>query len=606
MSRDFDKDDASEQDEKRARKTAKLLRDVLRKTLSQGGDARDTTEDILRAVLGEVKIPREYVNLILQQVNTTRAELLRVVAGEVRTFLDDANLGEELAKILTSLSFEIRTEIRFVPNEDALKPRVKSRVGIKSARSNAASTKSAPEPEPAPEEEDDSFVEVRGTKAIDKAIQSRVAALANMFVKGIVDLDEEDDADPWAHDVDPAEDFNDENARSVSPDTPDGSASTQHSSASTREDAGRSDDMSHDEERADEDLDASQHSRGVRTRMSLGPDIRRRAEAAASQVATASRVTASLSAATAASAVSAAANRAQAVVRGSRNLTGADARDVMWKRWVSPEEPDLVGNPVIGAPMEYVRPITPIVQRPTDDQPEAAPSVAAEIAPDTTDETTAPNVDTVPNVDTAPNADTMDAPSSRTPAADTTETSSRSAKTNEKLSVKEDAVPARRQPTQAKTTPSTKARKKTSAAADKSTPKTAKTAAANPAPTSAQKKAAPKTKTASKPTPKASAAAKTGAKSPAKKTTKPRSTTAGATTAAAKTSAAKSSTAAKDADTSTTSKSTSSKAKPKTSTAKSAGASTSKAKAGGATLSKAKPKKTSTDASHTPNASDND
>src|SRR5690625_5096806 len=145
MARDFETHEPSDQDAKRARRAAKTLRDILRKTLVQSSDARQTTEDLLRAVLGEVKIPREYVNLILQQVNATRGELVRVIATEVRTFLDDANLGEELAKILTTLSFEIRTEIRFIPNDEALRPSVKSRVGVKSTRPPAkAAAKRAP------------------------------------------------------------------------------------------------------------------------------------------------------------------------------------------------------------------------------------------------------------------------------------------------------------------------------------------------------------------------------------------------------------------------------------------------------------------------------
>lgn len=332
MARDFEYNDTADQDAKRARRAAKTLRDILRKTFAQSGDARQTTEDLLRAVLGEVKIPREYVNIILQQVNATRGELVRVVAGEVRTFLDEANLGEELAKILTSLSFEIRTEIRFIPNDEALRPSVKSRVGIKSARAtDKTHNKRAYERHTHPDEEDDDFVETRGSAAIDKAIQSRVAALANLFLKGVIDIADDDDVDVTAWDDEDETDL----------DTPPADSADE-----------TSDVISEDEEDAHKRSGFNPlNPRDYRMRVSLSPDIRRRAEAAATQVATAGRVTATLSAATAASAVSAAATRAQAVVRGGRNLTSADARDAMWKKWVSLEEPDIVGNPVIGAPM---------------------------------------------------------------------------------------------------------------------------------------------------------------------------------------------------------------------------------------------------------------
>lgn len=360
MPHDFDKNDASDQDAKRARRTAKALRDILRKTFAQGGDARHNTEELLRAVLGEVKIPREYANVILQQINATRGELLSVVAGEVRTFLDDANLGEELAKILTSLSFEIRTEIRFIPNEDVLRPSVKSRVGVKSTRPKS---KSRAEPDTERDDDDDTFVETRGSAAIDKAIQSRVASLASMFIKGIVEGDDDDVLDTDLGEspaVDPA------SSKSS------GARFSKAQSSKPSSEPSEAPDADIDETEGDDD---EEHRRGsfgprdLRLRMSLGPDFRRRAEAAATQVATAGRATASLSAATAASAVSAAATRAQAVVRGGRNLTTPDARDIMWKRWVGPNAPDLVGNPVIGARADYVRPEEFIQPKPAEPAP---------------------------------------------------------------------------------------------------------------------------------------------------------------------------------------------------------------------------------------------
>jgi hypothetical protein len=56
--------------------------------------------------------------------------VVRVAANEFRDFLETANLGDEVAKVLTKLSFEIRTEIRFVPNDAAFKPAVTSRVRV--------------------------------------------------------------------------------------------------------------------------------------------------------------------------------------------------------------------------------------------------------------------------------------------------------------------------------------------------------------------------------------------------------------------------------------------------------------------------------------------
>jgi hypothetical protein len=82
----------------------------------------------LKSLVGELKLPREIVNHILGQVDETKHAALAVVARETRQFLEKTNLSEELAKLLTQVSFEINTQVRFVPSDKAkggLLPKVK-------------------------------------------------------------------------------------------------------------------------------------------------------------------------------------------------------------------------------------------------------------------------------------------------------------------------------------------------------------------------------------------------------------------------------------------------------------------------------------------------
>lgn len=113
-----------------------VIRDVVKKTLNQGSGARAVTEEVARALASEMKLPKEVAGYLLSNADNVKNEIMRVVAKEVRGFLESANLGDELARILTSISFEVRTEVRFIPNEDALRPSVRSRVGVKSTRSD--------------------------------------------------------------------------------------------------------------------------------------------------------------------------------------------------------------------------------------------------------------------------------------------------------------------------------------------------------------------------------------------------------------------------------------------------------------------------------------
>ena len=60
---------------------------------------------------------------------------MRGGAGEVRDFLEATDVAGELQRALTSLSFEIKTEVRFIPNEaGGVKPRVRARAVPKRTR----------------------------------------------------------------------------------------------------------------------------------------------------------------------------------------------------------------------------------------------------------------------------------------------------------------------------------------------------------------------------------------------------------------------------------------------------------------------------------------
>lgn len=129
-------DDESEEAKTVRSRLETVIRDVVKKTLNQGSGARAVTEEVARSLASEIKLPKEVAAYLLSNADNVKNEIMRIVTKEVRGFLESANLGDELARILTSISFEVRTEVRFIPNEDALRPSVRSRVGVKSTRSD--------------------------------------------------------------------------------------------------------------------------------------------------------------------------------------------------------------------------------------------------------------------------------------------------------------------------------------------------------------------------------------------------------------------------------------------------------------------------------------
>lgn len=106
----------------------RLIPELVRRGVEAGRGTLHRTEN-LRAVLGDTRMPRELAGYIAGQLDEARSGVVRGVSSEVRRFLRDADLGHELAKVLTSLSFEIKAQVRFVPNEEgySLRPRVSTR-----------------------------------------------------------------------------------------------------------------------------------------------------------------------------------------------------------------------------------------------------------------------------------------------------------------------------------------------------------------------------------------------------------------------------------------------------------------------------------------------
>ncbi len=122
----------------RSVETAAGTTDAVRGVFSEVKLPRDVANAVGRA-LTEAKLPREIASAVFNQFDETKNDVLRIVAGEVRDFLEATDLASEIKAALTSLSFEIRTEVRFIPNDagTGVKPEVRARSRIKRADERA-------------------------------------------------------------------------------------------------------------------------------------------------------------------------------------------------------------------------------------------------------------------------------------------------------------------------------------------------------------------------------------------------------------------------------------------------------------------------------------
>jgi hypothetical protein len=105
-------------DHERRRRLDSVIPELIKRAVELGVEKASEAPDNLKEFVGGMKLPREAAHYLLAQVEETKNGLFRVVAKEVREFLEHTNLGSEMQKMLTTVQFEISTTIRFKPNSD--------------------------------------------------------------------------------------------------------------------------------------------------------------------------------------------------------------------------------------------------------------------------------------------------------------------------------------------------------------------------------------------------------------------------------------------------------------------------------------------------------
>lgn len=103
--------------DERRRRLESVIPEIIKRAVERGVEKAVEAPDNLKEFVGGIKLPREVASYVFSQIEETKNGLFRVVAKEVRDFLDHTNLGAEMQKMLTTVQFEINTTIRFKPNE---------------------------------------------------------------------------------------------------------------------------------------------------------------------------------------------------------------------------------------------------------------------------------------------------------------------------------------------------------------------------------------------------------------------------------------------------------------------------------------------------------
>ncbi len=133
---DDEEDDSGGLNDALRQKLEAFIPELVKRTFAAGMGAVFSTEEGVRRMTKEMKLPKDVAGYLVNTAANSKDELMRILAREVREFLQTVNLSEEIAKMLTMLSFEIKTEIRFIPNDERLygvEPDVKTSARLKRA-----------------------------------------------------------------------------------------------------------------------------------------------------------------------------------------------------------------------------------------------------------------------------------------------------------------------------------------------------------------------------------------------------------------------------------------------------------------------------------------
>jgi hypothetical protein len=90
--------------------------DFVRRMAWAGIGAVFMSEEGIRKLASQLKLPKEALGFLLAQADKTKDEIGRVVSEELRKLLQSDRLRDELLKMIAGMTIEVRAEVKLVPD----------------------------------------------------------------------------------------------------------------------------------------------------------------------------------------------------------------------------------------------------------------------------------------------------------------------------------------------------------------------------------------------------------------------------------------------------------------------------------------------------------
>jgi hypothetical protein len=112
----------------------RVVSDLFRKAVVSGVGALFMTEEGIRSLVKDLKLPKEVISSVMAQADRTKGEVVRAVGSELRAFLESTRVREDLLSMLTQLRFEVRAEVGIKRRDEAstlFEPGLDAKVQVK-------------------------------------------------------------------------------------------------------------------------------------------------------------------------------------------------------------------------------------------------------------------------------------------------------------------------------------------------------------------------------------------------------------------------------------------------------------------------------------------
>ncbi|WP_164018179.1 hypothetical protein [Pyxidicoccus trucidator] len=116
---DFPPDPLLDDDDRQGRPTgpAGFVPEFVRRMAVAGLGALFMTEEGIRNLAGQLKLPKEAMGFILGQAEKTKDEITGAITDELRRFLQSEKLRDEFLKLMSGMTVEVKAQIRLVPSD---------------------------------------------------------------------------------------------------------------------------------------------------------------------------------------------------------------------------------------------------------------------------------------------------------------------------------------------------------------------------------------------------------------------------------------------------------------------------------------------------------